>query len=190
MHKPRAANSTSPFRPIASSIGTYNYNLAKLLSNLLQPHIPSEYVALDTFTFVREINGLFMEGKFMVSFDAESLFTNIPLSECIDLVVDYITKGNPGIKLSTSDLKRLWLFATTETHFFFKGTYYDQVNGVAVSSPLGPVLANLFIGHHEKIWLEQYRDSQVLFYRRYVILLVSGIDLQILRLILSTISKT
>ena len=92
------------------------------MSNLLQPHIPSEYVPSDTFTFVREINGLSMEGKFMVSFDVESLFTNIPLRECIDLAVDYITKGNPGIKLSTSDLKRLFLFATAETRFIFKGT--------------------------------------------------------------------
>ena len=35
-------------------------------------------------------------------------------------------------------------------------------------SPLAPVLANLFMGHHEKTWLERYRDSEVLFYRRYV----------------------
>jgi len=95
MHKPRAANSAPPFRPIVSSIGTYNYNLTKFLSNLLQPHIPTEYVASDTFTFVREFKGLSMEGKFMVSFDVESLFTNIPLSECIDLVIDYITKRQP-----------------------------------------------------------------------------------------------
>ena len=85
------------------------------------------------------------------------------MSKCIDLAVDYITKGNPGINLSTSDVKRLFfLFATAETHFIFKGTYYDQVDGVAMGSPLAPVLANLFMGHHEKIWLEQHRDSQVL----------------------------
>jgi len=104
----------------------------------------------------------------MVLFDVESLFTNIPLSECIDLGVDYITKGNRGIKLRTSDLKRLFLFATAETHFIFRGTYYDQVDGVAMGSPLAPILANLFMGHHGKIWLERYRDSQVLYYRRYV----------------------
>ena len=33
----------------------------------------------------------------MVSFDVESLFTNILLDERIDLAVDHITKGNPGI---------------------------------------------------------------------------------------------
>ena len=24
------------------------------------------------------------------------------------------------------------------------------------------------MGHHEKMWLEQYRDSEILFYQRYV----------------------
>ena len=39
----------------------------------------------------------------MVSFDVESLFTNIPLKECIDLAVNYISEGNPDIKL-----KKIW----------------------------------------------------------------------------------
>ena len=72
MHKPWAPNSIPRFRPIVSSIGTYNYNLAKFLSNLLQAHIPAQYFASDTFTFAREINGFSMEGNCMVSFDVES----------------------------------------------------------------------------------------------------------------------
>ena len=35
-------------------------------------------------------------------------------------------------------------------------------------SPLAPVLANLFMGHHENIWLQNYSKSKVSFYRRYV----------------------
>ena len=31
-----------------------------------------------------------------------------------------------------------------------------------------PVFANLLMGHHEKIWLDRYFSSQVLFYRGYV----------------------
>lgn len=87
MHKSRGPTSMPPFRPIVSSIGTYNYNLAKFLCTILEPYIPSDYIASDTFSFVREINQLSMTGKFMVSFDVESLFTNIPLDECIDLAV-------------------------------------------------------------------------------------------------------
>ena len=37
-----------------------------------------------------------------------------------------------------------------------------------MGSPLAPVLANLFMGHWEKNWLDNYLSSQVLFYRRYV----------------------
>ena len=110
-----------------------------------------------------------MFGKFLISFDVESgLFTNIPLEECIDLAVKYISEGKPDLKLTPSDLKRLFSFATAETHFLFKGSFYDQIDGVAMGSPLAPVLANLFMGHHEKIWLEQYQGPEVLFYRRYV----------------------
>ena len=38
-----------------------------------------------------------------------------------------------------------------------------------MGSPLAPVLANLFMGHHEKCWLNSFPNSNVLlFYRRYV----------------------
>jgi len=44
----------------------------------------------------------------------------------------------------------LFSFATAETHFLFKGVFYDQIDGVAMGSPLAPDLANLFMGHWEK----------------------------------------
>ena len=37
-----------------------------------------------------------------------------------------------------------------------------------MGSPLASVLSNLFMGHHEKLWLENFQDSEILFYRRYV----------------------
>ena len=168
MHKARQPNETPPFRPIVSSIGTYNYNLSKFLCDLLEPHVPCDYNVRDTFSFVHEINQLPTSGKFMVSFDVESLFTSIPLDECIDLAVTYIYQGNPGLAISPTDLETLFSFATAGTHFLFKGAFHDQVDGVAMGSPLAPVLANLFMGHHEKNWLDNFSSSQVLFYRRYV----------------------
>ena len=59
----------------------------------LTPHLIT--VLRDSFTFVREIQNLRLSGNFMVSFDVESLFTNIPLNECIDLEVKYVSEGNP-----------------------------------------------------------------------------------------------
>ena len=56
--------------------------------------------------------------------------------ECINLAVKYITEGNAGLKLNKNELKRFCEFATKETHFLFKGAFYDQVDGVAMGSPL------------------------------------------------------
>ena len=44
------------FRPIISSIGTYNYNLFKYLCELLSPNLPNEFCTKDMFTFVEELN--------------------------------------------------------------------------------------------------------------------------------------
>ena len=91
LHKVKDPSSTTPpFRPIVSSINTYNYNLAKYLCSLLKPHISSEFCATDTFSFVREIQDIDFSDMFLVSYDVTSLFTNIPLSETIDLAVNAI----------------------------------------------------------------------------------------------------
>ena len=45
---------------------------------------------------------------------------------------------------------------------------YDQIDGVAMGSPLAPVLANLVLGRYENIWLNKYQGPTVHFYRRYV----------------------
>ena len=102
-----------------------------------------------------------MFGTFMVSFAVKSLLTNIILEQCIDLAVNYISEGNP-------ELRSLFTVATAQTHFLFNGSFYDQIDGVAMGSPLAPVLANLFMGHHEKLSLENFQGSEILFYRRYV----------------------
>ena len=43
--------------------------------------------------------------------------------------------------------------------FLFKGKFYDQIDGVAMRSPLAPVLANLFVSHYEKELLGNYDMS-------------------------------
>ena len=48
------------------------------------------------------------------------------------------------------ELRDLFSVATAQTHFLFNGSFYDQIDGVAMGFPLAPVLTNLFMGHHEK----------------------------------------
>ena len=79
MHKYRGPNSTPPFRPIVSSIGTYNYNLAKYLCNFLLPHIPTGCNAC----YVGEITQRFSTRvrEHLVSDRASHIFKHLQNSE-------------------------------------------------------------------------------------------------------------
>jgi len=104
--------SVPPFRPVVSSIGTFNYNLSQYLGSLLTPFLPAEYTARDTFTFVDELKEVSFTNKYMVSYDVCSLFTNIPLKETIDLAVDLILNKHPNFSLKRTELRKLFEFAT------------------------------------------------------------------------------
>ena len=168
LHKQRERNTPPPFRPTVSSIRAHNYKLAKYLGSLLSPHISNKYTTQDSFSFVQEIQNIDTRNKYLISFDVQNLFTNIPLNETINIAINTIFKHNPNFPINRTDLKMLFSFATTQSHFLFNDFIYDQMDGVTMGSPLAPILANLFMGHHEKSWLENYKDSKILIYRRYV----------------------
>ena len=74
----------------------------------------------------------------MVSFDIESLFTNIPLNEMIDICVNPVYHKKEKIEgLLERHFKRLLTFATKSSCFVFNGIFYSQIDGVAMGSPLG-----------------------------------------------------
>ena len=157
-----------PFRPIVSSIGTFNHKLASFLGDLVKKVIPIEHSCSDTFNFLDELSKHDTKGKFTVSFDVCSLFTNIPLNETLDLAVSLILKNEPNLKITSKELRELFDFATSKNNFLFQGVIYDQVDGISMGSPLAPILANLFMGFNEKIWLEEYQGTKPQFYKRYV----------------------
>ena len=150
LHKKRAAGAPPPLRPIVSSIGAYKYNLSEYLASILGPCIPEKHTTLDSFSFVNEFTNIQSQNKFMISFDVESLFTNIPLSETIDLALEIIFRHNPEFPINKANLRELFTFVTSQTHFLFNGLFYDQCDGVAMGSPLAPILASLFMGYHEE----------------------------------------
>ena len=107
------------------------------------------------------------------SFDICSLFSN--LLETLNLAVDVMFENNPQIKISKNELLELFLFCTSKTNFLF-GIVYDQIDDIAMGSPLAPTLANLFMGHYEKIWPNEYEGVRPSFYRRYVDDIFAGFE--------------
>ena len=156
-------------RPILSAINTPTYNLSQYLVKILEPYTKNRLTAKDSFTFANEVR-LRDTHHAMASLDVEALFTNIPLQETIDICVELVFKdNNVAHGLSRDDLRTLLTLATKESFILFNGCYYKQTDGVAMGSPLGPTLANIFLCYHEELWLSSCPvDIKPTFYRRYV----------------------
>ena len=90
------------------------------------------------------------------------------LKECV-AAITLLPKILCTIKhASKVELKKLFEFATSGTSFLSQGAFYDQIDGVAMGSPLCPVLANLFMSYYETMWLNTFRECEMILYRRYV----------------------
>ena len=95
-----------PFRPILSAIGTASYNVAKFLVPILEPLTTNRYVCKDSSSFATEVRNQNPD-FYMASFDVDSLFTNIPLDETIEICVKKVSAGpnsNPSSNLRSKTI--------------------------------------------------------------------------------------
>jgi len=95
---PKIHKEEVPLRPIISSFKSYNYKLAKWLDSLIKPLLnDNKFILKDSFDFVNRISKIDISNSLMVSFDIESLFTNVPLSETIDIICQLAySKNDPN----------------------------------------------------------------------------------------------
>ena len=105
-----------------------------------------------------------------MSFDVTSLFTNVPLDETIKIILRrihiYIDK-KINTNIPKTEVKELLQLCTKNVYFTFNGEIYIQIDGVAMGSPLGPVLANIFMVELEKIIIPKL-EKEVKLWRRFV----------------------
>ena len=106
----------------------------------------------------------------MGSFDVQSLFTNIPLSETTDIIINGLFgTSNLFQGFSRKQLKKLLDMAIKDSTFIFNNKIYTQIDGVAMGFCLGPTFANAFLCHHEVKWLSYCPSSfKPVYYKRYV----------------------
>ena len=82
----------------------------------------------------------------MVSFDVKALFTNVSLEYTIDLVLKRIYENHEiSTSITRNEMREILLLCTKNVHFTFRDVVYLQTDGVVMGSPLGPVLAGIFM---------------------------------------------
>ena len=135
------------------TIGTFNYNLACFLCDLHSPLVSNDYSCKDTFSFVSQIENANLSKKFLFSYNVTSLFTNTQLQETIYIAINLIFNHNSNPNITRKEHKKLFLFAASQTDFIFHSKFYNQIDGVAMGSPLAPVPAKIFMGFRKSKWL-------------------------------------
>ena len=99
--------------------------------------------------------------------DVKSLYTVIPHHDGLRALKFFLDK-RPNQEPSTSVLVRLAELVLTLNNFSFDGEHYQQINGVAMGTKMGPNYANLFVGFVEKQIFEQYTNPIPDYLGRYI----------------------
>ncbi|VDP82445.1 unnamed protein product [Schistosoma mattheei] len=174
-----------PLRSILSMRGSLTHELAKWLVKLSNPIRTKlcKFSLKDIFELVDLLGDTNIKDKSLHSFDVNSLFTNVPLTKTVDFLCDYISKNFPLFPIPLPFLKELLLLCTANVQFTFDGEYFRQVDGVAMGSPLGPLLADIFMSYVENMTSELISEATL--YRRYMddILIICNKDFDVYRLL-------
>ncbi|XP_077273242.1 uncharacterized protein LOC143903487 [Temnothorax americanus] len=164
IHKPN-----HPFRIIVSSIDTALYPLASFLQKIISDNIPKtrSYVN-NSFDLYSTLSGMKVSNSnILISLDATSLFTNIPLN----LALESIKKRWSHIREGTNIPKKEFLIAIelilSSTYFNFNNAIYKQTFGTPMGSPLSPIIADMVMQDLEETILESI-GFNLPFYFRYV----------------------
>ena len=168
LHKPEI-----PLRPIVSCVNTFANDLSAHLTDILSPLTgKSDYTVTNTTHFVSTISHeRIRENEVMVSFDVESLFTNVPVDGAVKAALCKL-ENYPGLadrtNLTPTQIADLSNFVLRSTYFQYNGLIYEQKDGAAMDSPVSAVIANLYMEEFEERAIATATYKPIKIWKRYV----------------------
>ena len=131
----------------------------------------TEHHVRNSFDFVKFITTQTVEkDEALVSFDVVSLFTKIP-TQIATQVAHQRLRNDPSLPDRTSlipdEILTLLDLCLNATFFAFRNTYYQQIHGTAMGSPVSVAVADLVMEDVESRALTTYPNPPR-FWKRYV----------------------
>ncbi|KAL9964643.1 hypothetical protein ACROYT_G028317 [Oculina patagonica] len=114
----------------------------------------SDFTVTNSAHFVSTISSeTILNNEVMVSFDVESLFTNVPIDGAVQAALRKL-EDDPSIAdrttLTPAQIADLLKFLLRSTYFQYNGSIYEQQEGAAMGSPVSAVIANLYMESFEE----------------------------------------
>ena len=125
----------------------------------------------------------------MVSFDVVTLFINVILDEAIAIIIKRIhDKKEINTDIPKKERRELLYLCPKNKHFTRDNKPNLQVDGVAMSSPLGPVLVNIFMVEFERNIIPTLSNG-ISLWKRYVDDNIYFINLTSINKVLETLNS-
>jgi hypothetical protein len=143
---PKYHKEGNPVRPIVSTLNTASYNLSALLAKILKHMVAdSEYNIKNSLELKTVLTSVRLKPEErLVSFDVVSLFTNIPTDLAMEIAASKWDKIANNVSIPPLNFFQLLKFAIVDSNYFvYDGKFYKQCSGLAMGSPLAPIMADL-----------------------------------------------
>lgn len=171
IHKMSSPSDIPSGRPIVSACSCPTERISAFLDHLFQPIVKT------LKTYVKDTNHalqLFETYSFpdsrqrlLFTMDVSSLYTSIPHSEGLK-AIKYFFEKYPPTGISVDTILELTSFVLDHNCFEFDGKFYQQINGVAMGTKMGPSYACLFMGYLEQQIFSNYQGPVPELFLRYI----------------------
>ena len=138
---PKVHKEGTPMRPIVSAIGSPSYNLAKELARILTPLASNTpHLMKNSSAFVERVSVMELEARdCLVNFDITNLFTQVPVDEALKVLEERLSADDTlteRTSIPVPQLTKLIEICLQTTFFQFQDTFYEQLDGTAMGSPI------------------------------------------------------
>lgn len=160
----------NPIRPVVSYINSPLRQMAielnKIFKNLTN-FTPSHSIR-NSVELTNKLKDITLpENSLLASFDVSNMFSNIPYTDCLEIIKKILDAKNINVIIK-NEIITLFELCLSENYFQFENTFYKQKQGLAMGSPLSPLMAELFMEEIEKTIFESPLSQKIFFWYRYV----------------------
>ncbi|XP_055681904.1 uncharacterized protein LOC129789276 [Lutzomyia longipalpis] len=165
---PKIHKSGVPLRPVVSYVGSPTYHLARFVSSVLSPLSICTMNIRNSMEICQFINEFRLEEHHvLLSLDVVSLFTNVPVDLALTEVERrYAEVATPG-GISVRRLVEAAQLCLSTGYFTYKGEMYVQKEGLAMGSPISPIMADLVMQKAIN-WALESAQLRIQFIKKYV----------------------
>lgn len=162
----------NPIRPVSPFYNAPTFKTQKFLNSKIIEvcRFDPKFTLVNSIDLIKKLSQFqFQNQNFkLVSFDVANMFPSIPIHNCIQLISDSMDKNHVQICVKDEILKLLKL-CLSQNYFQYDNKFYIQKSGLAMGSPLSPLLSNIFMDNFEnKVLNSSYGIQHILFWYRYV----------------------